>query len=95
MAKKKEIVEDVRDLKTKLVEGKTVIGTQRVLKALKSKTLKVVYLAKNCPQKIKDDVLYYAQLADVPVVVLEQDNEELGTFCKKNFFVTVLATTEA
>ena len=94
MAKKKETVEDVRDLKAKLLEGKTIIGTQRVLKALKSKSVKTVYIAKNCPDKIKDDITYYAKLAETPVITLEQDNEELGTYCKKNFFVCVLASTE-
>ncbi|MBI2572372.1 ribosomal L7Ae/L30e/S12e/Gadd45 family protein [Candidatus Woesearchaeota archaeon] len=94
MAKKKEAVEEIRDLKAKLTEGKTIIGTQRVLKALKSKSVKTVYLAKNCPDKIKDDIAYYAQLAQTPIITLEQDNEELGTLCKKNFFVCVLASTE-
>ncbi len=94
MAKKKEVIEDVRDLKAKLVEGKAIIGTQRVLKALKTGSLKTVYLAKNCPQKTKEDIVYYAGLCEAPVVTLEQTNEELGTFCKKNFFVSVLATQD-
>ena len=47
-------------------------------------------MSSNCPQKNKEDILHYAKLIDLPVVELKMDNEELGVFCKKNFFVSVI-----
>ena len=89
--KKKEISEEIKLLKTRVVtEKKAVIGTERVLKELRTRKLQKVFLASNCPDKIKKDVQYYAQLAEVPVMELKMDNEELGVFCKKNFFVSVI-----
>lgn len=85
---------EMKDLKTKLQDGKAVIGKERVLKLLRAKSLGKVYLASNCPKDLKADLLYYAKLAKVPVVELELDNEELGLFCKKNFFIAVLGTKE-
>lgn len=92
MAKKKETNVETKELKTKVQEGKAIIGTDRVLKNLKSKQIQTVYLASNCPDKIKDDVKYYAELAGTPIITLDYDNEELGVFCKKNFLVSVLGT---
>ena len=66
----------------------------KVLKELKTKTLIKVLLAKNCPPKLKEDVNYYAQLADIPVVELGQTNEELGVLCKKNFFISIVGIRE-
>ncbi len=85
---------DMKDLKAKLQDGKTIIGKDRVLKHLREKSLAKVFLASNCPKAIKEDVVNFAQLVKVPVIELTLNNEELGMFCKKNFFITVLATTE-
>ena len=94
MAKKEEISNDLKELKSKLQDDKVVIGVDRVLKGLKGKSLSKVFLAKNAPKKIVDDIHYYAKLAGTPVSDLDLDNEELGLFCKKNFFIVVLATEE-
>lgn len=94
MAKAAELSKEVKELKVKVQEGKVIIGTERVLKAIKKKALTCVYLAKNCPAKLKEDVDYYAKMVKIKVVNVEYTNEEFGVFCKKNFFVSVLGTTE-
>ncbi len=90
MAKKEEIGKEIKELKVKIQEEKVVIGAEKVLKCLKSKNLQKIFLASNCSPKISEEVYYYARLANVPVVKIELDNEELGIFCKKNFFIAVL-----
>lgn len=93
MAKKKEVGAEIKLLKSKVLAGKAVIGTERVLKGLKARnvTISKVFLASNCPQKAKAAVQHYAKLAKVPVVdYLELDNEELGILCKKSFLISVL-----
>jgi large subunit ribosomal protein L30e len=90
MAKKREVDEKTKELKTHLQSGKVVIGADRVLKMLKQKKLVKVYLASNCPDQLKEDLQYYAQLAKVPCLNLDYNNEELGVFCKKNYFVATL-----
>lgn len=88
MAKKKDVDDSLKELKTKI--NTATIGTDRVMKELKAGNLSTIYLAKNCRADVKGDIEYYASLSDVPVVVLDMDNEELGVFCKKNFFISVL-----
>lgn len=90
---KKETSEDVKILKTKLIEGKVIVGKDQVVKGLKTgnKQIERVLLAKNVPELIKEDIMHYASLAEIPVSIIEQDNEEFGIVLKKNFFVTVVA----
>jgi len=90
MAKKKELSKEIMDLKKGLVEGKVLIGREVVLKSLKNKKLSKIYLASNCPEKVKEDIKYYSDLVKVPVIVLSVDNEEIGVLCKKHFFISVL-----
>lgn len=90
MAKKKIIEEDLKALKIKLQEKKVLIGTEVVLKGIKNGRLCKVFLSSNCPQKVREDISYYTQLASIPVIELKHTNEELGVFCKKNFLVSVL-----
>ncbi len=85
---------EMKDLKAKVQDGKAVIGKEMVLKQLRAESLGKVYLASNCPKDLKADLVHYAKLAKVPVVELDLDNEELGLFCKKNFFIAVLGTKE-
>jgi large subunit ribosomal protein L30e len=87
---KKEIETHMKELKLKIQEGKVVLGAEVVLKRLRTGSLSKIYLASNCPDKFKQEIVDYALLSKVPVVELKQDNEELGVFCKKNFFVSAL-----
>jgi len=84
--------EENKELKNRIHAGNAIIGNSRVVKALQAGKIKTVFIAKNCPAKIKDDLLHYAKLAGTEVVNLEQNNEELGIICKKNFFVSVVGT---
>ena len=94
MAKKKVVLsEELKSLKDNLQQGKIIIGTERVMKGVKNGSIKEVFLAKNCPQDVKEDFQHYAKLSGFSVIELGMDNEELGVFCKKNFFIAVLGTT--
>ncbi len=90
MAKTKENVDILKLLKTKSDEEKIVFGKEKVLKGLKAKQLKQVLIASNCPQAVKEEINYYAKISQVAVTQLEQNNQEVGVFCKRNFFVSVL-----
>jgi len=76
---------------TKAIKGeKAILGFKRTLKGLRNNTVATVFLAKNCPEVIRDDIEHYAKVAEVQVETLEIPCEELGTLCKKPFMVTVI-----
>ena len=90
MTQTTDVEQNVAELKTKLQDGKVVLGTENVVKRLRLGTVQKVFLARNCPSSVKQDILHYAKLSKIPVEELWFDNEELGVFCKKSFFVSVL-----
>ena len=91
MAKKKSVDDQVKEIKTSLQEGRLVVGSGSVLKAVKSGSVAKVFIALNCPNTTKETITRYAELAGIQVEELSQNNEELGTICKKNFFISILA----
>ncbi len=90
MAKKKEVAEEIKFLKSKVDAGKAIIGKARVMKELKVGKLNKIFLARNCAPETRKEIQYLANLSGIELVELEQTNEELGVICKKNFFISVL-----
>ena len=72
------------------MDHKPIIGTERILKNLKTGKLKKILVASNCREQIKKDINYYAKLADVKVIQLDIPNDEVGLVCKKPFSISVL-----
>ena len=89
------MVDEIKEIKDALTKNKLLVGANSVQQAIREKKLIKVYLAANCPRNIREDIDYNAKIAEIPVVVLDQDNEELGITCKKNFFIAVLGITNA
>ena len=94
MAKKKELSEELKLLRDIVKEGKAIVGKEKVIKAFKTGELSKVFLANNVAEDTKETVEHYANLANVSVIVLELNNEELGVLCKKNFFISVVGITK-
>ena len=90
MATKTESVKQIMEIKELVNSGKTIIGNNKVISALKNNELQRILLAKNAPQDIKNDAEYYAKLDNVECVKLDQDNDELCVICKKNFFIAII-----
>ena len=90
MAKKQTLNVHIKEIREALKKDIVIIGKERTLKALKLGKLSKVYLASNCPKELRDDLIHYGKLANVELVDLEYDNEELGVFCKKQYFISVL-----
>lgn len=91
MAKKKIVIsETVKEIQNLLKENRVLIGKDITIKCLKKDMIKKIFLSSNCPEKIIKEIKYYASLAEVEVVSIEKNNEELGLLCKKPFFISVL-----
>ena len=80
----------MEDLKKALQENKVIIGADKVLKKLRNGKLEKVYLSSNCPDNLKDDIKHLAKIHKIEVVESKEDNEQLGTICKKQFSISVL-----
>lgn len=74
--------------------GKVILGADKSIKALKLGQAKLVILSSTCQKAIRDDVLHYAKLANIPVYLYPGDGAELGLACGKPFFVNVMVVLE-
>ena len=79
------------DLRNIVKDKKVYYGKDITIRMLKTGKIQEVYVASNCPEKIKRDLRHYCNLANVKLNEMEQNNEELGSICKKPFSVSVLS----
>ena len=80
----------MNELEEALKEKNLIIGTERVLKALRADKLKKVLLASNVNEETKDKVESIVKNSDAEMVNLDIDNNELGVACKKLFAISVI-----
>ena len=80
-----------RELQVAMSTGKVVLGSRETIKAILHGEAKLVIVAANAPTKIKNDIEYYAKLANVPVFTFPGSSWDLGAACRKPFKVSALA----
>ena len=80
----------MKEIKKLLESDKLIIGKERTMKYLKKGELVKIFLANNVDESSLKDIEYYAGLGKVEVDVLSFSNDELGTFCKKPFSISVM-----
>jgi large subunit ribosomal protein L30e len=81
----------LEELRKAIKQQDLTYGTEQTLKNLKLSKVKVVFLASNCPQEVRDNVTHYAELANAKIMELEIPDEEVGVLCKKRHSVSVLS----
>ncbi len=82
---------EINEIRDAIKNKKIAIGTDITLKNLKLGKVDKVFVSKNCPKKVVDDIKYYAGLSKIKVVKLPYANDELGVVCKKPFMISVLS----
>ncbi|HIH61802.1 MAG TPA: 50S ribosomal protein L30e [Methanobacteriales archaeon] len=79
-----------RGIRVAVDTGNVILGSKKSIQNLKLGKGKIVIIAENAPEDIKDDVEYYAKLSNIPVYVYKGSSVELGSVCGKPFTVTTL-----
>lgn len=87
----KSVAVDEHALEIKdLPDSKRIIGTERVFKLLRDRSLAKVFMTSNTPEEIRLEIKHLAALSDTPIVSLGSTNAELGLICRKPFPISVL-----
>lgn len=96
MARKKaeSISKDVIDIRKLIEDKKLIIGTEIVIKKLKSGKISKVFLTTNCPKEVKEDIERYSSIAKAEVAQLDIPNDELGIICKKPFSISIVGSVK-
>ncbi len=78
-------------LKAELKKKKPIIGANSALKLVKNSRAKQIYVSKNCPTNLKEDLKRYSEIFKAEYHELDINSEELGVLCKKTFPIAVLS----
>jgi len=70
--------------------GKVLFGGNNTIKAARVGKAKLIIMATNCPQSIRDDIEYYCKLSNIPTIVYNGTSIDLGVACGKPFMISAL-----
>ncbi len=79
---------------TAVKTGKVSFGANAAMQNAKTGKAKMIILASNCPQDIKDDIEYYCKLSKVPVMTYKGASMDLAEVCNKPFIISALSIRE-
>jgi len=74
--------------------GKIQFGAHSALKNAKAKKAKLIIVASNCPESMREEIEYYCRLSKIPVSIYKGSNLDLGAICGKPFQISVLTIRE-
>ncbi|MCC6042727.1 MAG: 50S ribosomal protein L30e [Candidatus Verstraetearchaeota archaeon] len=83
-----------RELKVALRTGSIVLGSREVLKLISVGKGKLVIVASNCPELIKEQIEYYAKLSGIPIYHAPYTNMEIGEMCQRKHSISSLLVLE-
>jgi len=88
------VIDVNKAIATTVKTGKVLFGANNAIKNAKIGKARLIIVAANCPQKIREDVTYYCRLSNVPVVIYKGNSIDLGAVCGKPFMVSALTIRE-
>lgn len=84
----------MEELKAAIAKGNVIFGSRSVLKTLKLKSPKMIFIASNCLESVKNDINASAKISGVRVENFDGTGKQFGIFCGKPFAVASLAVLE-
>ena len=83
---------DIKNTIIKAVsEGRAEIGSNKVIEALLTSSIRHIILSGNCPVREQDSITYYSKLSGTHVEVLAETSMELGSICGKPYPISAVA----
>jgi len=78
-------------LKEAIVDNTVVIGTKETIKYLKLKELKLIIIANNVQDDVRNDIEKYSNISETKIEEFDGTAKELGIMCGKPFPIAVLS----
>ncbi|MEM3291296.1 MAG: 50S ribosomal protein L30e [Saccharolobus sp.] len=82
------------ELKTLLKTGKIIFGAKKAIKYIKTGKIKMVIVASTLRGDLKEDILYYAKISNIPVYEYKGSGWDLGTLCGKPFMISTIGVLD-
>ena len=78
------------ELKRSISTGKVLLGSRSVLREVGLGRAKLVVIASNCPEKLKEEIMKLASLSKMPIIQHPKTGVDLGILCGKPFIVSTM-----
>jgi large subunit ribosomal protein L30e len=88
------VIDINKAIATTVKTGKVSFGANNAVINAKIGKAKLIIVAANCQQKIREDIEYYCRLSDVPIAIYKGTSIDLGAVCGKPFMVSALTIRE-
>ena len=75
--------------------GKVSFGANSAILAAKNGKAKMIVLASNCPNTIKEQIEYYGGISKIPIITYQGDTMDMAAVCNKLFVISALTIREA
>ena len=82
-------------LRLAVESGKVEFGSNNAIKDSRSSNTKLLIIAQNAPQQLKESINRYSALSSLPVIEFNGTSIELGSVCGKPYPVSVLSVHDA
>ena len=92
----KSSFDENKEINVAVKTGKTLLGAKSVIRELAMGSLKMLILAQNTPNKVKDQISLLNGCLEnpVPVFISKNSSWELGASCGKPFWVSTIGILE-
>ncbi len=77
-------------ISTAVKTGKVVFGVKEAKESVKTGKAKLIVLANNTPDRIREDLEHYGMLSQIPIVTYKSDSVDLGITCGRRYTVSTL-----
>lgn len=84
-----------KDIGSVIKTGKVCIGSKGVISNLLTGNPKLILISSNCPNDIRERIVYYSQLSNTHYYITKDNSMELGSVCGKPFSVSALGIMDA
>ena len=74
--------------------GKVSIGSRSAVQNAQTGRAKLILLASNASKNVREDVEYYCNLSNVPLILYKGSSMDLAAACGKPFTVSALSIRE-
>jgi len=82
------------ELKRTVSTGKVLLGIRSALKEVGLGRSKLVILASNCPEDLREKILTLAKLSHIPVIAHTKTGLDLGRLCGRPFIVSSIVVKD-
>ncbi len=79
------------ELKNEIEKKNAIFGSRETIKYLKNNKVKLIVVASNCPENIRNEIEEHSKMAGIKLERYQGTATQLGTFCGKPFPISTVS----